>query len=39
LVAVGRGRVYDGTSTWRAIDLLEMVAELSGIPATDIGGR
>jgi hypothetical protein len=39
LVAVGRGRVYDGTSTWRAIDLLEMVAELSGIPATDIGGE
>ena len=36
-LAVGRGRVYDGTSTWRAIDLLETVAEISGIPATDIG--
>jgi hypothetical protein len=38
-VAAGRGRVYDGTSSWRAIDLLETVAEISGIPTAELSSE
>lgn len=35
-IAVGKGRVYDGTSSWRAIELIRTVAELSGRSVGDV---
>ncbi len=35
-LGIGRGRVYDGTTTWHAMEILETVAALSGQTPEDL---